>query len=371
VAGAVTAAALGAALLFCGAGFDSPSLLVPGAALLGLALVAYAWVELAIPSRLDRDPGPTRIVEDEPSPVRIVASGGRVRPPGGCLEDSLLERPVTIGPRWRGRHTADVRLQGRGRRRLAPTRLEIRDPLGLRVRALKSADPGEILVLPRIEPVVAAGRGGSVGNIAHAGIEEGALASRLDARAIELEVDGLRAYREGSPASRIHWPAVARTGELIERRLIAGSDSAPLVALDTARPASEAALDAAVRAAASLCVHLGRAGGCALLLSGDRRPTEIEPEMRTWPHVHARLAVAEASAVSPALSRAFRAGAVFWVTAAARPALPPGLVSSSVGRRYIVAPLGVLGRVPLFEVAGCGGALEQSRAHRRLSRQAA
>jgi uncharacterized protein (DUF58 family) len=373
VAGAVTAAALGGALLICGAGFDSPSLLVPGAGLLGLAVVAFAWVELATPSRLRREPGPARIVEDEPYPVRISASGARVRPPGGRLTDSVLERPVALGPRWRGRHAADVPLRGRGRLRLAPARLEIRDPLGLRVRALESADPGEVLVLPRIEPVLAAGRrGGGARTSAHAGIDEGAVASRPDTRAIELEVDGLRAYRAGSPASRIHWPAVARTGELIERRLIAGADSAPLIVLDAARPAGAEALDAAVRAAASLCVHLARAGGCALLLPRDRRPTEIEPEMRTWPHVHARLAVIEASASRPSPSRAFRAGSVFWVSAAARPALPPALRTASTGRRYLVAPLVTLrGSRLLFEVAGCGGMLAGARQRAGVRRTAA
>ncbi|MQA75054.1 MAG: DUF58 domain-containing protein, partial [Solirubrobacterales bacterium] len=361
MAGALTAAGIGGALLLCGAGFDSPSLLVPGAGLLGLALVAFAWVELATPSRLRREQGPARIVEDEPYPVRLVASGGRVPPPGGRLTDPVLESPVAVGPRWRGRHAADVPLRGRGRLRLRPARLEVRDPLGLRVRWVESADPGEVLVLPRIEPVRATGRrGGGARTSAHAGIEDGAVASRLDARAIELEVDGLRAYREGSPASRIHWPAVARTGELVERRLIAGADSAPLIVLDATRPAGDEALDAAVRAAASLCVHLGSAGGCALLLPGDRRPTEIEPEMRTWPHVHARLAVVEASAAQPSLSRAFRAGAVFWVTAAARPALPKALRTASSGRRYLVAPLSALGRAPSFEVAGCGGAIAEA-----------
>ena len=134
------------------------------------------------------------------------------------------------------------------------------------------------------------------------GLEEGAATSALDARAIEFEVDGLRAYRPGSPASRIHWPAVARTGELIERRLVAGADAAPLVVLDAARPTSSAALDAIVRAAASLCVHLAGTGGCAALLPSDRRATEIEPDLRGWPQVHARLAMVEAGSASPAVT---------------------------------------------------------------------
>ncbi len=374
MAGALTAATLGIALLLAGAGFDSPSLFVPGVGLLGLALAAVAWVQLARPSRLVRTPGPARVVEDEAYPVRIRAVGARVPPPGGDLYDPVLRAPVAVGPRWRGSYQADVRLSGRGRRRLAPARLELRDPLGLRVVVVESGEAGDLLVLPRIEPIVAGGRGaGGARPSSLAGLEDGAAASRLDARAIELEVDGLRAYREGSPASRIHWPAVARTGELIERRLVAGADAAPLVALDATSPVSAEALDAAVRAAASLCFHLAGAGGCAALLPGDRRPTEIEPDLRTWAQVHARLALVEPGARAPAISRTVRSGSIFWVTAGARPALPQALRAGGPGPRYLVAPAAA-GRPslgpPAFTVAGCEGRLKGARPRRALRRAA-
>jgi uncharacterized protein (DUF58 family) len=131
MAGAPTAALLGVALLLAGAGFDSPSLLVPGVGLVGLALAAVAWVELARPRRLVRGDAPARVVEDEPYPVRIKAFGGRLPPPGGELIDPVLPAAVAIGPRWNATHAADVALRGRGRRRLGPARLEVRDPLGL------------------------------------------------------------------------------------------------------------------------------------------------------------------------------------------------------------------------------------------------
>jgi uncharacterized protein (DUF58 family) len=359
MSGALTAAGLGVALVLCGAGFDSPSLLVAGVGLLALAVAAIVWVGLARPRRLVREPGPARIIEGEPYPLRLRAEGARVPPPAGVLADSLLERPIAVGPRWRGSFTAAVQLTGRGRRHLAPARLEVRDPLGLRTVALVGEDPGDLLVLPRIEPVLAAGRGGGGARAASlTGLEDGAAVSRLDARAIELEVDGLRAYREGSPASRIHWPAVARTGELIERRLVAGADAAPLVVLDASEPASGEALDAAVRAAASLCFSLAQAGGCAALLPGDRRATELDPDLRTWAQVHARLALAEPGGRPPAIGRAARAGVLFWVTAAARPALPPSL-RAGVAARYVVAPAGARfargsGGVA-FTVSGCEG----------------
>lgn len=361
--------------MLAGAGFESPSLVVAGVGLVGLAAVSVLWVELARPSRLVREPGPSRVIEGESYPVRLRAVGARVPPPGGELSDPILDGPVPVGPRWRGSFDGDVRLHGRGRRRLDRARLEIRDPLGLRVRVVQSSEVDEVLVLPRTEAVVASGRGiGGPRASALAGIDEGVAAARLDARAIELEVDGLRAYRPGSPASRIHWPAVARTGELIERRLVAGAESAPLVILDSSRPASEEALDAAVRAAASLCLHLARTGGCSALLPGDRRPGDLEPDLRNWPHLHARLAVVEAGVAPLGLHRVARPGGVFWVTAAASPALPPALRGGGPGARYVVAPAGAgspRGRNVAFTVAGCAGVLHTARPRSRTAGRAA
>ncbi|MET0128823.1 MAG: DUF58 domain-containing protein [Solirubrobacterales bacterium] len=351
--GAPTAATFGIALILAGLGFGSPSLLVPGIGLLGLGLVAFAWVGLATPSRLVRAPGPSRVVEDEPFRLRIDALGSRLPIPGGELTDPVLERPIAVGPRWRRRVDLELRLHGRGRRPAEPSTLVVRDPLGLRSRTVVSEELAELIVLPRVDPVAVGGRGpGGPGLVA--GIEDGAAPGRIDARAIELEVDGLRAYREGSPASRIHWPAVARTGELVERKMVAGADAAPLVVLDASRPASDDDLDAAVRAACSLCWNLAQAGGCGILLPGDRRPTEVESELRGWPSVHARLALVEPVATAPALSQARRLAAVFWVTARANPALPAAL-RAGAAPRYLVGP-SVGGRgMPALMVSGCEG----------------
>ena len=49
-------------------------------------------------------------------------------------------------------------------------------------------------------------------------------------------------------------------------------------------------IDAAVRAAASLVLELGAAGGCGLLLPGEQRATMIDRELIAWPAAYARLA---------------------------------------------------------------------------------
>ena len=95
-------------------------------------------------------------------------------------------------------------------------------------------------MLPRVEPVTAPGSGGAgAGTDAGLGAAPSLSGRRLDASAAELEIDGLREYREGAPASRIHWPSVARHGEMLERRLVAELDSAPLIVLDPSNPAGE------------------------------------------------------------------------------------------------------------------------------------
>ena len=296
-------ALLGVALCLAGGTFDTASLYVPGVGLIVLAVGSVVWVQLAAKgATVVRVPGPHTVVEDEPYPLRVEVRSGLLPPPGGELLEPLLGWPVPVAGRWSRRLRINVRFSRRGRRVLEPELLVIRDPLrlyvarargtgrrgGPRASAGRAGDRAQAAAAP--EPVP---RPGSARSRACSG-------RRLDASAAELEIDGLRAYREGAPASRIHWPSVARTGEMLERRLVAELDSAPLIVIDPSAPASEEALDKAVRAAASLCVWLARKDGCAVLLPGDRRPIDIGHDLGAWPAVHARLALVEEGAAPPA-----------------------------------------------------------------------
>ncbi|MFN2616715.1 MAG: DUF58 domain-containing protein [Thermoleophilaceae bacterium] len=347
---ALSIALLGAALCLAAGVFDTPSLYVPGIALVGITVAAVTWVRLAARgARVERAAGPAMVVEDEPYPLRVQLRSGVLPPPAGELLEPLLGWPVPVGGRWSRRIRLNVRFGRRGQRRLEPGLLVIRDPLGLDEVRIAGGGEERVLVLPRIEPVsVVGGGGGGLGGIPDAG--HGAAGGRLDGSPAELEIDGLRPYREGAPATRIHWPTVARRGEMLERRLVADLDSAPLVVLDPSRPETEERLDAAVRAAASLCRHLAARGGCALLLPGERRALEIAGDLGSWPHAHARLALVESG---PAPLAPPRAGAVFWVTAAA--GRPPGLERAVASARYLVTPVPPSGARPLFSVAGCVG----------------
>jgi uncharacterized protein (DUF58 family) len=354
-------AALGAVFIGVGLGFGLTVALVCGTVLLALCITAFAWVELASRrGRLERERGPGRIDERDPYPLRLRLGGTLLPPPGGEIADPLLEKPMPIGPGWPKRLDRDLWFDGPGRRRLRPARIVVRDPLGLWERTLDSGQGHELVVLPRVERV-GSPEGASDPRARSAGSGSASEASSSRGGIAQFEVDGLRPYREGSPATRIHWPAVARTGEMIERRLIAGGDPRPLVALDLRDGADRPARERAMRAAASLCVALARAGGCELLLPGTR-PIAIDSALRAWPEAHTRIALAEPGA-AVSLPASARGAVVYWVTAGR--SLPPSV------RRLHPASLLITPhrsrRAALFRVAGCS-AYRASDFSRRAAR---
>ena len=324
---AVWTAALGALLAGSAAAFDLPSLYVPGLGLAALSAGAAGWVELAVRgARLDREPGPATVMEDEPYELTLDVRPGRVPLPGGMLAvGSMVERAIPLGAR-RVRHVAAVaRFARRGRRALPPVRMTLSDPLGLATRTLEIG-ASEVLVLPRVEPLEVDGLGRAPG-----GREAGARGAAADP-----ELDSLRPHQPGAPAARIHWPTFARTGQMMERRLVGDADSRPVVVLDTSDPVDADALDRAVRAAASICLALARTGGCATFLPGDRRPTRLGPDLHAWPALHARLALVEATASARRLPAAMGDRSVFLVTAR-RDAARSDAIAGRGGERYVVA----------------------------------
>jgi uncharacterized protein (DUF58 family) len=342
---ALRAAGFGVLLCTGGGAFDLPSLYVPGIGLILVGLGSVSWVWLAARgAAVLREHGPATVQEEDAYPLRLRVRRGVFPPPAGELVEPLLGMALpATDPRSR-RVRVNVRFQRRGRRIIEPARLVIRDPLSLSVRETVS-DAAEVLVLPRIEPVQVAAASGM------AGME--AVTGSLTEAAAELELHSLRPYRAGAPASRIHWPTVARTRVMMERRLVAESDARPLVVLDPSNPPSLDDLDRAVRATASLVVHLARrAHGCSLLLPGQRRPSDLDGELRGWPALHARLALLEASEGPPRSRRLERSGAVYWVSAGGG-SLPPGVKRG--GGAFFITPVPVSGRAAAFTVAGCAG----------------
>jgi uncharacterized protein (DUF58 family) len=359
--------------------FDAAPLFVPAVAFIAIGIVAPAWVWItARGAQAHRILNVARIVEDEPLEASIEVRRGRLGLPGAEVVDpftgSRLQLAGPLSP-IRGARTASVRVVARFGRRglhaLAPPRLIVSDPLELaRVQTESAAAPQQLLVLPRTEPVrwLRTDRGRRFE------LPDGRAASEALAA---VNIDGLRPYRPGTPASRIHWPAVARGAGLIERRLQPDGDNRPLVVLDarnSSSPAPVELLDAAVRAAASLVLEFARSGGCGLLLPGEQRATAIDRELSAWSAAYARLALVQGGAASraPALGpTAGRIGPMIYVAASPIDRLAALLSGPGRGLTVLVVPNQALvgGRPPgirghmvaTLDVSGCRGFLLGAR----------
>jgi uncharacterized protein (DUF58 family) len=148
----------------------------------------------------------------------------------------------------------------------------VRDDLGLFSRTFTAGEPAVVLVLPAPAnaPVQQRPQGADPGG--------------------DPEPDGLQPYTRGTPVNRIHWPSVARGGEWQERRVLSAPRGLPLVVVDLSGAASEEAVDWTLRAAAGQIQGMARAGGCRVLLPGERLPIAVENVAEGWPPVHRRLA---------------------------------------------------------------------------------
>ncbi|TMK97102.1 MAG: DUF58 domain-containing protein [Actinobacteria bacterium] len=333
-------AALGTSLCLLAGAFGLGALYVPGIALALLAGAAAACVRLgAWRVQLARDPD--RATVEEGAPLRLTLHvSGRTLPLGAGEVSSYPGAPPKLLRHAAGPDVFVVRPQRRGRHRIEPSSVRFRDPFGMCERTVCSPAT-EVLVLPRAETI----RGEQLARLAGAARDWPAIAGGAHGS----DVDGLRAYRPGAPASLIHWPTVARTGELFERRLRAEGERLPLVVLDSYRPPSEQALDAAVRAAASLCLGLARLGGCSLLMGGSGRVDRLGPELGAWPALHERLALVRPAAGAASVPVG-EAPVVIYVTARA---ISRSRELETLQADYIVSPLASEHLPVLFALAGC------------------
>jgi uncharacterized protein (DUF58 family) len=391
---ALVTIASGAALVLLGFVFAAEPLLVCGLGLALIGAVAPVWVwSTARGARVRRVLAIDRVTEGELVAARIEITRSRLPLglPGAEIQDPLSGRRLAVsssragwGPfTQRGRTTSiDVRgrLDRRGEHAIAAPSLDAGDPFGLAAVHVEGAGPADtVLVLPRTERVHWLTAPGTLVADRAAGDAAGEALAATD-------LDGLRPYRPGTPASRIHWPAVARGHGLIERRLMTDGDSRPLVVLDGRHrgtgpnPPGRDALDAAVRATASLALELARRGGCGLVLPGDQRPALLDSELLGWPAIHARLARvgAELPVPPPRIPAGARRGALIYVTA-----LGPDQVAGGLARSYprtvLVVPETILhgGRpreagagAAVLRVSGCQGFSLRARAARGPTRPA-
>ena len=211
----------------------------------------------------------------------------------------------------------EVQVARRGDYRLLPSRVRVRDALGIFEcsRHAGSAEPLLILPTPAPQPDLRRPRA----------------ASNSDP-----EPDGLQEHMPGTPLARIHWPSLARGAGLQVRRFAAAPRTLPLVVVDTAGAPNPQAVDWAARTAAGQILALTRSGGCRVVLPGDASETTITAIEAGWRALHRRLARLAASVHGPPAPAA--GDPAILVRASAAPSgllralpspLPPGVVPAT------------------------------------------
>lgn len=224
---------------------------------------------------VEREARPSRVTIDEPAVVRVViANPSMTRSPILLAEEhldySLGDRPRFVVPSLPSQGETHVeyavRAHARGAHRLGPLGVRVQDPFGLTLRHASVSSHDELLVLPRIVTLAegrALGRGlGAEGSVPH----------RV---ALHGEDDqSIREYRDGDDLRRIHWPATARTGELMVRQEDRPAKRRAVVLLDTRSRAHggsgpSGSLEWAVTMAASAVSHLLDSGFAVHLLTPD------------------------------------------------------------------------------------------------------
>jgi uncharacterized protein (DUF58 family) len=308
---AVVAGALASLALFA---LATGLLLVTLAA--GVSVAATARRLVVTRSVLHREVG-----EDQPISVRL-----QVRRPGRLPLPVHLEAQVDTD-RWvplgEGGGLLQLLIGRRGPWRLEPSRLRLRDGLGIVQRSLVVGRPEPLLILPAPDPWVP-------------------IPPRPDARAADPDLDGLEPYVPGTPIGRVHWPALARGAGLQQRRLTAPAAGLPLVVVDTADTSDPRAVDWAARTAAGAILRLAGTGGCRVLLPGDQVAATVTDLTGAWRGVHRRLALLQPGcpAARPGPLEAGPAPDLY-VRAAHAPAevlgapprpLPPGVAAAATER---------------------------------------
>jgi uncharacterized protein (DUF58 family) len=196
------------------------------------------------------------------------------RIPTGLL--MLQDRvPYVLGPRPRfvldrvepGGHrevSYRVRSDLRGRYPLGPLQLRLGDPFGMCELTRSFSAYDTLTVVPRVEPLPAAGPAGEASGYGE---------SRNRALSLSGEDDVIpRGYRHGDDLRRVHWRSTAKYGELMVRREEQPHRARCTVLLDTRREAyvgagPDSAFEWAVSGAASVCAHMLERGFAVRLLT--------------------------------------------------------------------------------------------------------
>ncbi len=248
---------------------------------IGVLVLALTAVALALVARhglhldVSRSASPARVAIGERAVVTVrvrntEATSSPVVMAEESLDYALGDRPRFVLPSLAPGRSQEiqysVRSHTRGVHRLGPLGVRVRDPFGLSLRTSAVSGQGEVVVLPRVVPLPtgrALGSGiGSEGSVPHM-------------VALHGEDDQtVREYRDGDDLRRIHWPATARTGEMMVRQEDRPAKRRAVVLLDTragghAGSGRSSSLEWCVTMVASLVSHVVDLRYAVHLLTAD------------------------------------------------------------------------------------------------------
>ena len=171
------------------------------------------------------------------------------------------------------------------------------DPFALVRQRLEFDEREELIVTPEIEDLTGTPDAAFGANV-------GASRTRNLFRTGE-EYYTMRQYHEGDDLRRIHWPSVARTGELMIRQDESSRRANGLVFLDSREgmlgPTHGQAFERAVSVAATLGVLLSRGGFSLRLATADTAPAALSEER--FLEALTGVAHSQVRSVGPALAR--------------------------------------------------------------------
>jgi len=269
-------AAAGVTLLLCGLGLGFPDISRVGVLLAVLPLLAaFAARRQRASVRVERHLVPSRVTVDEASTVTVVVENTSPSRSPLMLVEERLDYVLGDRPRFllgrmasgeRRQIEYSIRSHLRGRHALGPLAVQIRDAFGLTNRFAEVGGQDEVVVLPRIERLAGGTpQGSGLGT-------EGETPHMI---ALHGEDDqSIREYRDGDDLRRVHWPATARTGDLMVRQEDRPARRRAVILLDPRRSGHRgtgagSSFEWAVSAVASLVTHLAAGGYAVHLVSSE------------------------------------------------------------------------------------------------------
>jgi uncharacterized protein (DUF58 family) len=190
--------------------------------------------------------------------------------------------PPTLGPPSRGvlgeirpgarrTFTYELRPRSRGRYAIGPLAILVTDPFDLVRKRVAFDVQHDLVVYPEVQDIRGRRPSSPLGGA-------GDSTTRQLFRAAE-DFYTMRAYEEGDDLRRIHWPSVARTGELMIRQDEAARRAAASILLDNRASglgAERSAFEQGISAAASVGAFYLRTGFRLRLAMADRAPSVVE-----------------------------------------------------------------------------------------------